>query len=112
VEQRTVARELSGEYRLADRCHLAYTVQRGDLSRGVEVGYAGGVTPETVEYLRRFTAGVNQLVAQRVGEGVEYVGIDITVEFLDGCSARESRTYGYAFMYDVVEAETEEVAGR
>jgi hypothetical protein len=112
VKQRTVARNLIGEYRPPGRCHLAYTVQPGDPSRGVEVGYAGGVTQETVEYLRRFQTGVDQLVAQRAGEGVELVGIDITVEFLDGCSGRESCTYGYAFMYDVVESETEEVLGR
>lgn len=107
MERRTVSRELAGEHSCPGRCHLAYRVQPGDLRCGVEVGYAGGISPQTVEYLRQFRAGVEELVAQRDGEGVEYVGIDIVIEFLDGCPASESATYGYAFMYEVVESETE-----
>lgn len=106
VERRTVCGEIEGVYQLPGLCHLVYRVQPGDPRCGVEVGYAGGVSPQTVECLRRFRAGVDELVAQRLGEGVEYVGIDIVIEFLDGCPASESATYGYAFMYDVVECET------
>jgi hypothetical protein len=109
VQQRTVTRVLTGEYMLPGKCHLAYTVQPGDPVRGVEVGYTGGVNRQTVEFLQRFRAGVDQLVAQRAGEGIELVGIDVTIEFLDMCPASESAKYGYAFVYDMVESETEPV---
>lgn len=105
----TLARELKGEYRLPGRCHLAYHVQAGSLDSGVEVGHAGGVDRELAECLRQFQAGVKELVAQRSREGIELVGIDIVVEFLADCPASESCRFGYAFMYDVVEAETVEV---
>lgn len=106
----TLAHELKGEYRLPGRCHLAYHAQPGNLNSGVEVGYAGGVDHELLECLRQFRAGVDQLVAQRAGEGIELFGIDIVIEFLAGCPASASCRFGYAFMYDVVESETVEVS--
>jgi hypothetical protein len=53
---------------------------------------------------------VEQLVAQRAGEGIELVGIDIVIEFLADCPPSASCRFGCAFMYDVVESETVEVS--
>jgi hypothetical protein len=106
LEFRTMARTVSGQYHFAGRLRMTYVVQPGDPKRGVEVGYDGGVDGETLERLRVFRAGVEQLVTQRASEGCKLVGIDIVVEFLDACPPNECH-YGYAFMYDVVESETE-----
>ncbi len=105
----TVTGEITGEYRVTGCCDLAYTIQPGDPNRGVEIGYAGGITTEVVEYLHTFRTGVNELIRQRASERVDYAGIDIVIEFLDDCSPNESCKYDYAFMYEVVEADAEVV---
>jgi hypothetical protein len=111
AERRTVCREFSGTYHLPSKCHIWYQVQSCDPGQGVQVSYKGGVNRDTDQSLREFQLGVCELVAQRLGEGIELVGIDIVIEFLGGCSMSSSGTHGYAFMYDVVEAETTPLDG-
>jgi hypothetical protein len=106
LEYRTIIQTLSGEYCFARRHRMAYVVQPCDPEHGVDVGYAGGLDAKTLECLQVFQTGVEQLVKQRIGEGTKLVGIDIVVDFLDACAPDECN-YGYAFMYDVVDAETE-----
>jgi hypothetical protein len=106
MDRRTIARTLSGEYCFEGRHRMAYVVQRGAPSRGVDIGHAGGVDAQTKERLRIFRAGVERLVEQRAAEGYTLIGIDIVVEFLDPCPPEEC-DYGCPFMYDVVESETE-----
>jgi hypothetical protein len=105
MERRTIARTLSGEYCFEGRHRMTYVVQRGEPNFGVEVGHVGGVDAQAIERLRVFRAGVARLVA-RATEGYELIGIDIVVDFLDACPPEEC-DYGHAFMYDVVESETE-----
>jgi hypothetical protein len=81
-------------------------VQPGNPDYGVEVGHLGAADAEAVERLRAIRAGVTQLVEQRAREGIELVGIDIAVKFLDSRPPNECAC-GYSFMYDVVESETE-----
>jgi hypothetical protein len=105
LEYYTVARTLTGEYRCGGSDAIRYTVQRGETSRGIDVGYAGGVDADTKARLERFRKDIASLVATRIAEGAKYVGIDIIIEFLEPRSSNECS--GFAFMYDVVESETE-----